>query len=121
MNAVIAAMSSLTVSNDSRRIACRVMIPKNISTRFSHDPEVGVKCMLILGFFASHFLHVDLLVGVVVIGHHTQPLSRVGAGDALHEVEELRLPVPVVAAVGDLPGGDLQRLSDERCVGSGGF
>jgi hypothetical protein len=29
------------------------MIEKKISTRFSQDPEVGVKCMVIRGFFAS--------------------------------------------------------------------
>ena len=27
-----------------RRSAWRVRIEKNASTRFSHDPEVGVKC-----------------------------------------------------------------------------
>jgi hypothetical protein len=34
-------------------MARRVMMPKKISTMFSHDPEVGVKCMVIRGFFAS--------------------------------------------------------------------
>jgi hypothetical protein len=31
-------------------MAWRSMIPNQISTRLSHDPEVGVKWMWILGF-----------------------------------------------------------------------
>ena len=34
-------------------MACRVMIPKKISTMFSQDPEVGVKCIVTRGFLAS--------------------------------------------------------------------
>ena len=30
------------------------MIPKKISTMFSHGPEVGVKCSVIRGCLASH-------------------------------------------------------------------
>ena len=56
MNARIAALSWVTLSNDPRRMACRVMIPKNTSTRFSHEPEVGVKCSVIREFFASQRL-----------------------------------------------------------------
>jgi hypothetical protein len=37
-------------------MACPVMIPKKISTRFSHEPEVGVKCSVIRGFRASQAL-----------------------------------------------------------------
>ena len=36
-----------------RRIACRVMIEKNTSTKFSHDPDVGVKCRVVQGRLAS--------------------------------------------------------------------
>jgi hypothetical protein len=36
-----------------RRMACFSMIPNQTSTRFSQDPEVGVKCNWILGFAAS--------------------------------------------------------------------
>ena len=56
MNARIALMSAPTLSNDPRRMAWRVMIPKKTSTRFSHDPEVGVKCSVIRGLRASHAL-----------------------------------------------------------------
>ena len=45
-----------TLEKDPRRIAWRVMIPKNTSTRFAHEPEVGVKCSVILGFVASQRL-----------------------------------------------------------------
>ena len=34
-------------------MAWRVMMPKKISTMFSQDPEVGVKCRVIRGFLAS--------------------------------------------------------------------
>jgi hypothetical protein len=34
-------------------MAWRVMIPKKISTMFNQDPEVGVKCMVIRGLWAS--------------------------------------------------------------------
>ena len=37
-----------------RRMAWRVMMPKKISTMFSHDPLVGVKCIVIRGLRASH-------------------------------------------------------------------
>src|SRR6476660_8700311 len=45
MKVSMAPMRSLTEVNVPRQIAWRVMIPKNTSTRFSHDPEVGVKCI----------------------------------------------------------------------------
>jgi hypothetical protein len=36
-----------------RRMACRVIIPKKISTIFSKDPELGMKCSVIRGLRAS--------------------------------------------------------------------
>ena len=42
------AMRSLTEVKLPRRIACRVMIEKKISTMLSQDPDVGVKCSVIL-------------------------------------------------------------------------
>jgi hypothetical protein len=56
MKIPIAAMRSFTEVKVPRRMAWRVMIPKKISTRFSHDPEVGVKCRVIRGLRASHAL-----------------------------------------------------------------
>ena len=44
MKVSMVAMKSGTDVNISRRMAWRVMIPKRISTMFSQDPEVGVKC-----------------------------------------------------------------------------
>ena len=43
-------MRSCTEVKVPRRMAWRVMIPKKISTMFSQDAEVGVKCMVIRGF-----------------------------------------------------------------------
>ena len=54
MKSSMAAMRSLTEVKLPRRMACRVMIEKKTSTRFSHDPDVGVKCKVIRGCLASH-------------------------------------------------------------------
>ena len=49
----MAAVRSLTLLKLPRRMAWPVMMPKKISTMFSHDPLVGVKCRVIRGFRAS--------------------------------------------------------------------
>ncbi len=49
----IAVMRSLTLVKVPRRMACRVMMPKKISTMFSHDPDIGVKRMVIRGLRAN--------------------------------------------------------------------
>src|SRR6266702_1668215 len=46
-------MRSFTEVKVPRRMAWRVMIPKKISTMFSHDPLVGEKCIVIRGLRAS--------------------------------------------------------------------
>src|ERR1700712_5067378 len=38
------------------------MMPKKISTMLSHDPEVGVKCMVMRGFWASQVFTLGSLV-----------------------------------------------------------
>ena len=53
MNAVMASVRSRTEPKVPRRMACRVMIPKKISTRLSQEPEVGVKCRVIRGLRAG--------------------------------------------------------------------
>ena len=53
----MAAVRSFTLVKLPRRMAWRVMMPKKISTMFSHDPEVGVKCIVIRGFLASQVPH----------------------------------------------------------------
>ena len=50
MKVAMAVSRSATLVKVPRRIAWRVMIPKKISTMFSHDPDVGVKCKVIRGF-----------------------------------------------------------------------
>ena len=57
---------------------------------------------------------VVVLVGVVVVEHDVQPAARVGLRDQFEEVQELGLAVTLVAAVGDLAGGDLQRGEQRR-------
>jgi hypothetical protein len=48
------------------------MIPKKISTRFSHDPEVGVKCSWIRGSCGQPGLDRWMFVGAVVVQHDVQ-------------------------------------------------
>jgi hypothetical protein len=59
MKISIAAMRFFTLVKVPRRMAWRVMIPKKISTTFNQDPEVGVTCMVIRGFFASQACTVE--------------------------------------------------------------
>ena len=50
----MASSGSATEVKVPPRMAWRLMMPKKISTRFSHEQEAGVKCRVIRGFFASH-------------------------------------------------------------------
>jgi hypothetical protein len=43
-------MRSGTLVRMPRRMACRVMIPKKISTMFIHDAPVGAKCIVTRGW-----------------------------------------------------------------------
>jgi len=54
MNWPILAIRSWTEVKVPRRMAWRVMMPKKISTMFSREQLVGVKCNVTLGFWASH-------------------------------------------------------------------
>src|SRR3954464_15404324 len=80
MKCSMAAMRSTTVGKLPRRSACRVMIEKNASTRFSQDPEVGVKCSVTRGCRSSQ-AHRGVLVGGVVVDHYVQLPARIGGGD----------------------------------------
>jgi len=53
MKARILALRSWTEPKVPRRMVWRSMIPNQTSTRFSHEPEVGVKWTWILGLAAS--------------------------------------------------------------------
>jgi hypothetical protein len=101
----IAAIRSVTLAKLSRRMACRVMIEKKTSTRFSQDPEVGVKCRVIRGCRASQ-AHRGVFVGGVLVHHQVQSPARVGLGDLFEEPQEL---LPGQARLGDLAGGHLER------------
>jgi hypothetical protein len=61
MNRRTASMRSVTLVKVPRRMAWRVMIPKKISTMFSHDPDVGVKCSVIRLLRASQAFTVGCL------------------------------------------------------------
>ena len=52
MKARISVLRSLTEPNVPRWMACFSMMPNQTSTRFSQEPEVGVKCTWILGLAA---------------------------------------------------------------------
>ena len=53
MKISIAAVRSFALVKVPRRMAWRVMIPKRISTMFSYEPDVGVKCSVIRLFLSS--------------------------------------------------------------------
>src|SRR3954464_4760209 len=89
MKCSIAAMRSATVGKLPRRSACRVMIEKNASTRFSHDPDVGVKCRCTPRMTGQPGAHRRMVVGGVVVDHHVQLAARIGGRDLLEEPEEL--------------------------------
>ena len=61
-------------------MAWRSMMPNQTSTRFSHDPEVGVKWTWILGLPASQAADLDAFVGGVVVHHQVQLAVGVGCG-----------------------------------------
>ena len=67
MKASMAAMRSLTEVKLPRRIACRVMIEKKTSARFSQEPEVGRKVQRDPGVPGQPGPHVRVGVRAVVI------------------------------------------------------
>src|SRR3954470_11477910 len=89
MNRSIAAIRSATVGKLPRRSACRVMIEKNASTRFSHDREVGVKCSRTLGCRSEPGAHGAVLVRGEVVDHHVQLAARIGPRYLTQEGQEL--------------------------------
>jgi hypothetical protein len=90
-------------------MAWRSMIPNQISTRFIHDAEVGVKCTWTRGLAVSQSRISTPFVRGVVVHHQVQLALGVGAGNLAKESEELLLEVPRLAGRGDLAGGDVQR------------
>ncbi len=64
------------------------MMAKKISAMFSQEPEVGVKCMVIRGFFDSQAWPAGVLVRGVVVADHVQFDPRIGAGHLFQEPEE---------------------------------
>ena len=102
-------MRSRTEGKTPRRMAWRSMMPNQTSTRFSQEPEVGVKWTRIRGLAASQCFDLGPFVGGVVVHHQMQLARRVGPGHMFEERQKLLMAVPVLAQPGDLAGGDLQR------------
>src|SRR3954467_14428211 len=111
MKRSIAAMRSATVGKLPRCRAGRVMIEKNASTRFSQEPEVGVKCRCTRGYprvAGEPGADRGMVVGGVVVDHHVQFPAGVGGGDLAQKGADLLVPVPFGAGVGDPAGGHLE-------------
>src|SRR5215203_5480473 len=108
MNAVIDLIRSSTELKVPRRMAWRVMIPKKISTMFSHDPDVGVKCKAIRGLRGQPGLDGRVFVGGVVVTDQMQLLSRVGLRHLLEELQELLVAVSGQARLLDPAGRDFE-------------
>jgi hypothetical protein len=72
MNRPMAAISSLTLEKLPRWMACRVIIEKKTSTRFSHDSDVRVKCRVIRGLRGQPGPDGGVFVGGVVVDHQVQ-------------------------------------------------
>ena len=89
------------------------MIEKNVSTRFSHDADVGVKCSVIRGLRASQLRTASCLWW----RSYRRPRAlhpRIRLGHLFQEPEELLMTMPRVASVDDLAGGHLQRREQRR-------
>jgi hypothetical protein len=116
MNCRILIMRSRTERKLPRWMAWRSMIPNQTSTRFSHDPEVGVKRTWILGSAASQLrISTRLFVGGVVVHHQVQLAVGAAAGHMLQERQELLTSVPVLREPGDVPGGDARASDNVGC------
>ena len=69
MNSRILPINSRTETKVPRRMAWRSMMPNQTSTRFNHDPDVGVKWTLIHGFAGMPVADLDSLAPGVVVHH----------------------------------------------------
>jgi hypothetical protein len=72
-----------------------VMIEKNASTRFSQEPEVGVKCRCTRGYprvAGEPGADRGMVVVGVVVDHHVQFPAGVGGGDLAQKGAELLVP-----------------------------
>src|SRR5215207_2902274 len=105
----MAASRSATELKVPRRIACRERIPKNTSTRFSQDPDVGREVQGDPRMAGQPGADRRVLVSGVVVAYHVELAPRVDLRDLFEEPEELLVAVPVVAGVDDLAAGSPAR------------
>ena len=105
-------MSAATLRNALRRIRFSVISAKNRSTWLSHEVLVGEKGTWTRGRLANQRLtRGALFVGRVVV-HHQMDFDSRFCGDRLvnqvQELEELLLPMALVAAADHMTGGHIQ-------------
>ncbi len=108
MNVRIASVTSGTPVNDAQRMAWRVMIEDNDSTRFIHEKTGRGDVRLDTG--VGHLPLPDLLtvVSARVVDHEVQMPFRLGLGDDLEDLEELHLTMPRIAGIGHVSSRDLK-------------
>jgi hypothetical protein len=111
MKRLIAACSSMIERNTPRLSRRRVSVAKNVSTAFSHEPEVGVNWTHEARVAGEPGADLGALVGSVVVEDHVDHLAgRDRALDRIREADELLVPVaghaaPDQGALEDVQGG----------------
>jgi hypothetical protein len=114
MNRVIASISSRTELKVPQQIAWRVMIPKKISTMFSHEPRCWGEMQRDSRVPRQPRIDRRVFVGGVVVADQVERDSRVGLRYLLEEPEELLMAMPRQAGLLDPAGSDLQRGEQRR-------
>ena len=111
------ASRSSTLWNDPRQIACLVMMPKKISTMFSHEQLVGGEVQGDRRIRGQPGPHVSVFVCCVVIAEDMQLHVGVCAGDQSEEVDKFLIRVPRVTLIGrKFPGRNVQCRGQSRCA-----
>jgi hypothetical protein len=116
VNAPMAAVSSLTEVKLPRRMAWRGDDGEEafheVQPRAAGGQEVQSDPLVLRS--GQPVADLGVLVGGVVVAHHPQLAAGAGGGDLLQEAQELAVPVPGVAGVGDRAGGHIQGGEQRR-------
>src|SRR3982750_2528559 len=102
-------MRTLTELNVPRRIACRVMLPNQVSIWLSQEDPTGVKWNSTFGFFSSHSFTSGVVWGRKVVQYDVNLLASVGPDSLLEERQEGVAIAAGPALADDFPGPDVQR------------
>ena len=106
---LMAATSSCTLPKMPRRRRWCVSLRNQLSTRFSHEAPVGVKCSWKRGVGGQPLAHRLVFVGTVVVEDDLQgEVGRKRAVEAPQELEEFLVPMATVAFADDLAGQHVQ-------------